>query len=54
MKFLANESVTIALLFSSIALYFATTSPSVLANTLVVVGLVAAWMAILVMNVNRL
>ena len=54
MKFLQNESVTLTLLFSSAALYVAATSPSGIANALVVAGLASVWTAIAMMIVNRL
>ena len=54
MHVLKNEAVFLALLFSSLALYFVVASPSVLANLLLVVGLVHVWAAIMVTNTNRL
>lgn len=52
--FIKNEAVTVALLFSGLALYVAGTSPSVLHSAMLVFGLAAVWVAILMTDVNRL
>lgn len=54
MKFFSNESVTIALLFTSAALLSAASAPSLFASTLVAIGLVGVFGAIMLMGVNRL
>lgn len=53
-NFIKNESVTIALLFSGLFLWAAGTMPSVLHSALLVFGLASVWLAILLMDVNRL
>jgi hypothetical protein len=53
-KFLANESVTVALLFSSLMLFIGMIAPSLFHSVLLVVGLTGVWVAILLMGVNRL
>lgn len=53
-NFIKNESVTVALLFSGLFLFLAGAVPSVLHSTLLVFGLASVWLAILLMDVNRL
>jgi hypothetical protein len=53
-KFLANESVFIALLFSGLMLFLSATAPSGLYNVLLVAGLAGVWMAIAMTIVHRL
>jgi hypothetical protein len=53
-NFIKNESVTIALLFSGLFLYLAGMAPSVLHSTLLVFGLASVWLAVLLLDVNRL
>jgi hypothetical protein len=54
MKLLYRESVTLALLFSALALYLAAVLPSVFHNLLVVVGLMHVFALLIVTNTNRL
>jgi len=53
-KFLANESVTIAILFSALMLFLSATAPSGLHNALLVAGLAGVWVAITMTIVHRL
>jgi hypothetical protein len=53
-NFIKNESVTIALLFSGLFLYLAGMAPSALHSTLLVFGLASVWLAVLLLDVNRL
>jgi hypothetical protein len=54
MTFLKNEAVTLALLFSSFALYLVVVSPSVWTGLLLVTGLAHVWALIWVATANRL
>jgi hypothetical protein len=54
MKLLFRESVTLALLFTSLALFLATTMPSVFYNVLVVGGLMHVLALIIVTDAYKL
>ncbi len=54
MKLFMRESVTLSLLFTSLALFLAATMPSVFHNVLVAAGLMHVLGFIMVMNTNRL
>ncbi len=54
MKLLMRESVTLSLLFTSLALFSAATAPSVFYDVLVAAGLMHVLGFIMVMDANRL
>ncbi len=54
MKLLFRESVTLSLLFTSLALFLAVTMPSTFHNVLVVTGLMHVLGFIMVTDANRL
>ncbi len=54
MTFLKREAVTLALLFSSFALYLVVVSPSVWTGVLLVAGLAHVWAFIMLATADRM